>query len=181
MSAWQETVALRQKLAAMAATPEWELLASCDLLREKRLPTLQGRAVRKARNLLSTLRITPPYVTPYPWQATLKHAPRAEHVRPLLIWALDYTYEELRQACTALQQRLAYDNTLAPVLITNVADFAFFSRLGWLVEYVPKLGDQGAVYQDRKIRYLAWRYRDALMIPISAITSNDEDWKRILK
>jgi hypothetical protein len=43
----------------------------------------------------------------------------------------------------------------APVLITDVAEFAFFSRLGWLVEYVPKLSAPAEAYAARKLRYLA--------------------------
>jgi hypothetical protein len=55
-----------------------------------------------------------------------------------------------------------------PVLVTDVADFAFFSRLGWLVEYVPALSTPADDYGERKRRYLAWRYRDAPALPVSA-------------
>jgi hypothetical protein len=55
-----------------------------------------------------------------------------------------------------------------PVLVTNVADFAFFSRLGWLVEYVPALSAPAGGYAERKQRHLAWRYRDAPALPVSA-------------
>jgi hypothetical protein len=55
----------------------------------------------------------------------------------------------------------------APVLVTDVADFAFFSRLGWLVEYVPPLSAPAGEYAGRKQRHLAWLYRDALALPAS--------------
>jgi hypothetical protein len=52
--------------------------------------------------------------------------------------------------------------------VTNVADFSFFSRLGWLVEYLPALSSPADGYAERKKRYLAWRYRDAPILPVSA-------------
>jgi hypothetical protein len=55
-----------------------------------------------------------------------------------------------------------------PILVTDVPDFAFFSRLGWLVEYVPTLAPPAGDYAERKRRYLAWRYRDAPALPASA-------------
>lgn len=53
-----------------------------------------------------------------------------------------------------------------PVLVTDVADFSFFSRLGWLVEYVPSLSTAGG-YAARKERYLAWLYRDVPAVPVT--------------
>ena len=62
--------------------------------------------------------------------------------------------------------RLGEHHRLAPVLVTDVADFAHFSRLGWLVEYLPRFhGDaQAQAYRQHKQAYLAWRYRDACIV-----------------
>lgn len=103
-----------------------------------------------------------------PWLPGLKHVEQSEEARALVIWALGADRETLRNACRGFQ---ALQPTLAnwmPVLVTDVADFAFFSRLGWLVEYVPPLAAPGSGFAARKQRYLAWRYRDARAVPVSA-------------
>jgi hypothetical protein len=66
------------------------------------------------------------------------------------------------------------------VLITPLSDFAFYSRLGWLVEYLPKLGNDEA-YRERKRRYLAWRYRDATALPLSAGLADAAEVVRLLE
>jgi hypothetical protein len=102
-----------------------------------------------------------------PWLAALQHSGRDEGARTLLIWALGTDRDTLRAACQGLERGLASRPALAPVLVTDVADFAFFSRLGWLVEYVPTLAAPATQYARRKQRYLAWRYRDAPALPVS--------------
>jgi hypothetical protein len=67
------------------------------------------------------------------------------------------------------------------VLITNHADFAFYSRLGWLVEYLPNLRGVGEAYDDRKAHYLAWRYQDASVLPLSAGLLTDEQWGQLIR
>jgi hypothetical protein len=59
------------------------------------------------------------------------------------------------------------------VLVTDVADFAFFSRLNWLVEYVPSLSAPADGYFEHKLRYLAWRYRDVPALPVTADITED--------
>jgi hypothetical protein len=85
-----------------------------------------------------------------------------------VIWALDTDRETLRAACRGFETLHQALPDFTPVLVTNVADFAFFSRLGWLVEYVPTLSPPAGGYAERKRRYLAWRYRDAAALPVSA-------------
>lgn len=103
-----------------------------------------------------------------PWIAALKHAQSNDTARTVLIWALDTDRDTLRRACRKLVPLFAEESDLAPVLVTNVADFAQFSRLGWLVEFVPALSSPAERYAERKLRYVAWRYRDALILPITA-------------
>ncbi|MEX2123395.1 MAG: hypothetical protein WD795_05850 [Woeseia sp.] len=102
-----------------------------------------------------------------PWLPGLKHVECSDEARPLVIWALDIDRDTLRAACRGLETLHAALPSFVPVLVTDVADFAFFSRLGWLVEYVPTLSAPAGSYAERKRRYLAWRYRDAPALPVS--------------
>jgi hypothetical protein len=98
--------------------------------------------------------------------------------------------EPLREACRGFQALEKALPGYVPVLVTDVADFAFYSRLGWLVEYLPSLSAPALAYRERKARYLAWRYRDAPVLPASvglALEAGgeetrrwllDEEWKR---
>lgn len=102
-----------------------------------------------------------------PWLPALKHFRCGEDARPLVIWALNNDRETLRAACEGFAALQAELPGFVPVLITDVADFAFFSRLGWLVEYVPAFSAPAGGYAERKLRYLAWRYKDAPALPVS--------------
>jgi len=98
----------------------------------------------------------------------------------MLIWAVGADPETLREACTGLSEQWDSFPGFAPVLITDVADFAFFSRLGWLVEYLPRLTGQGEPYEERKLKYIARLYRGAPVLPVNAglNTSREFDLRR---
>ena len=102
---------------------------------------------------------------PEPWEPRLKHVEGSNGATPLVIWAVGMDRETLRDACRGFVELQPSLPGYAPVLVTDVADFAFFSRLGWLVEYVPSLNAPASGYGERKRRYLAWRYRDAPALP----------------
>ena len=155
---------LKKQLATRAAKPEWSLLVAHDLLADKPARTLQARLYRLLRRTLARFHLWPPYVTPYPWRVDLKHAPAADAHQILLIWAVGMDQDELRQFCGQIRQEIRKQQGVVPVLITDVADFAFFSRLGWLVEYVPELAGAKGSYREKKLGYLAWRYRDAMLV-----------------
>jgi len=176
-----ETLALRRELTALASTPEWDLLSRHDLLGNKPPPLFQDRVFRFARKLFAATGLIPPYVTKYSWLPTLKHAPKAADAKALLIWAPGVGRDELRQACEGFSGRLKDNTSLAPVLVTDVADFAYFSRLGWLVEYLPELSGEGPSFRERKRRYLAWRYRDALAVPVAAGLASEMEWMNLLQ
>lgn len=109
------------------------------------------------------LRATPPSE---PWLPGLKHVCHIDEPSALLIWALGTDRETLRTACRGFQAMQGSLKNRVPVLVTDVADFSFFSRLGWLVEYVPSLSTAGG-YAARKERYLAWLYRDVPAVPVT--------------
>ena len=109
------------------------------------------------------------HVRPHqPWLPGLQHVVRNEEGMPLIVWAMNVDRETLRSACEGFMHLQARLPDRAFVLVTDVADFAFFSRLGWLVEFIPALSAPGDRYAMRKMRYLAWRYRDAPALPVSA-------------
>lgn len=181
MNIVEETSALRRELAAQAARPEWALLARYDLLGGKPPSDFRDRVYRQMRKSLAATGLFPPRITRYPWRPSLKHAPRASNATTLLIWAFNVERARLRQACEGFSRRLQDHPLLAPVLVSNVADFAHFSRQGWLVEYLPEFTGEGPSYQERKRRYLAWRYRDALILPASAGWAKDAEWKTLME
>jgi hypothetical protein len=86
----------------------------------------------------------------------------------LLIWAVGTDRDTLREACGGFSKLHDSLPGFAPVLVTDVADFAFFSRLGWLVEYLPRLAGEGGPYEERKARFLARLYRGAPTLPVDA-------------
>lgn|SRR5690554_3475933 len=168
MSLEDETKRLRGRLERLAREADADPHAASYLRRFGRLRLSPYRRARVAigdvlRGL--GLRAKPPIP---PWLPGLNHRPDTERAAPLLVWALGADRDTLRRACIALQ-RIEADllPALVPVLVTDVADFAFFSRLGWLVEYVPTLSPPAAHYAARKTRYLAWRYRGAPALPPS--------------
>lgn len=152
--------ALQQQLAQWASEADvgltqryalhlvrWETLSLY-----RRLRRTLGRALRDLG-----LRRAPPLE---PWLTGLNHAEYSDGARPLVIWAIGMDRYTLRRACQNIKMRQAAAADFVPVLVTDIADFAFYSRLGWLVEYVPPLSAPATDYAERKRRYLAWRYRD---------------------
>lgn len=181
MSVIAEAKVLRRELKALAAKPEWDLLTRYDLLGKKPPSSLQERVWRRVRRLLASAGLISPHVTPYPWLPTLKHRPVSADVKTVMIWALGADRHQLRAACEGFSKKLQGGDDLAPVLVTDIADFAFYSRLGWLVEYVPSLSGEGPSLQQRKQAYLAWRYRDAWILPLSAGLASEPEWNALLK
>lgn len=166
MSLPAEVTRLRQELERSFGKAEVKLAR-----RYERLPLEHLTAYRRFRKAVGRMRrrlFRQPLPTPEPWLPLLKHVDRGDETSPLVIWALGIDGETLREACRGFQKLQSSLPGFAPVLVTDTADFAFFSRLGWLVEYVPSLAEPADGYASRKRRYLAWRYRDATVVPASA-------------
>jgi hypothetical protein len=163
-----ETKALRQRLQALAVDVESELVDRYPLRLQPGGPLSPYRRLRifvgKQLRALG-LRKTP---EPEPWLAGLKHRELQDDPRTLLIWALNSDPATIREACEGLHAWLSERPDFAPVLVTDIADFAYYSRLGWLVEFVPRLSPPAERFFERKQRYIAWRYRDAQALPLSA-------------
>lgn len=172
-----ETRALRNDLAQLARIADVRRLARRYALREpphasanfyRRLRRFVGRIVRRFGFRVE------------PWSPGLNHFERSNAARPFLIWALDVDRDTLREACSGFETQLTELTDWVPVLVTDVTDFAFFSRLGWLVEYVPALSAPAGDYAERKKQYLAWRYRSAPALPVSAGLSADARLQELL-
>jgi hypothetical protein len=158
---------LRERLDDLASQPD-ESFTKRYVLRRPHLPSgfywqlrwLAGRVLRG----LQAFHILPQD----PWPASLRQAATGAGAKPLLIWAVGTDRDTLREACRGFSRLQDSLPGFAPVLVTDVADFAFFSRLGWLVEYLPELAGQGDPYAQGKARLLARLYRGAPALPVLA-------------
>jgi hypothetical protein len=167
MSAEQDIAALRQKLDALAAEPDDDLTQRYVLRRPQLPRTLYWQLRRLAAETLRWLdRLG--LRDGSPWPARLRHMPGSAKTTPLVIWAQGLDRETLREACREWQQRLEGMPEYAPVLVTDVADFAFFSRLGWMVEYLPEIDGEGESYAARKARLVARIYKEAPVVPANS-------------
>lgn len=181
MNLLKETEKLRTTLARWAGDPEWALLCRYDLLRSKQPVTYSARLWRDCKNILARCGVTGPHVTAYSWSPALKHGRSPEIPRTLLIWAIGAGIDEQRKGCEGFIKQLESSSDIVPVLVTDTPDFAYYSRLQWLIEYVPDLSGEGSSYRRRKERYLAWRYRDAFAVPVSLGIAGDEEWRRVME
>lgn len=168
----EEIEALRQHLERLASDPDTDLDGRYGLERPPmppgwywRLRWLAGRILRGLRSVWIR--------RPDTWPASLRQGSAGARAKPLLIWAVSSDRDKLRQACRDFVGMDESWRGYAPVLVTDVADFAFFSRLGWLVEYVPRLAGEGEPYDERKMRLLARLYRGAPALPVKAIREAD--------
>lgn len=180
MTLVQETEALRAQLKEWAKDPEWALLVRYELLPQKPLPVWHRRLSHKVGRMLRVLCLSRARYLAQPWRSGLKHVPCPPQATPLLIWSEGQDRQLVRDACEGMTLLLNDREEFLPVLVTDVADFAFYSRLGWLVEYLPELSGTGPSYRDRKRRYLAWRYRDALAVPLKAGLANRKEFAGLL-
>lgn len=180
MTLQETTQTLRRQLRQWAAAPEWTLLIRYELLPQRPSPVWHKRLSQKAGRLLRVMGLSRARYCSQLWQPGLNHAETFPECTPLLIWSDSTTAQAQREACAGLQHLLLPYPHLCPVLATAVADFRFYSRLGWLVEYLPDLPGEGPSYLERKRRYLAWRYRHALAIPLSAGQASTPEFTALL-
>ena len=163
----EEIKALEQHLRELAAHTDDELAERYLIKRSPRPEGLYWQLRGVVGTVLRWFQARWPW-RPDPWPVSLRQNSTPPQSTPLVIWAVGTSRETLREACTNLSERWDSFPGFAPVLITDVADFAFFSRLGWLVEYLPRLAGQGEPYEERKLKYLARLYRGAPVLPVSA-------------
>lgn len=107
------------------------------------------------------------------WTPALKHS-NFQNGQTLYITCDLQSKEESRIACTKIKHWLTGIH-FVPVLETGISDFSFYSRLGFLIEYLPNL-DGNMVYITQKKHYLRWRYRGAKYIPLSSGLCNKQQF-----
>ena len=127
---------------------------------------LRIRLCRWFRDLLVGLKLVKPGQFGTAWSPRLKHVPADQGAKAVLFWAVGKrNKQDLRLELTTQLERFKSQGGGLGVLVTNIPDFAFYSRLGWLVEYLPTLSSSQETYTQEKLRYLAWRYRGADVVP----------------
>ena len=169
MSLRADIEALRSELAHLAAEVDTGLAHRYALWHPPGQRRTLYRRFRKALGrLLRRLHLRPTQPLE-PWEPGLEYVEGSDGAKPLLVWAEGADRDRLQQACHGIERLLHGLPGWAPVLVTDVAEFAFYSRLGWLVEYLPALSAPADAYRERKRRYLAWRYRDAPALPLSVV------------
>lgn len=171
----EDTEVLRQHLDELADYEDAEL-ARYELMRPAKPPGLYWQLRWLAGRTLRWLE-SKGLKQPDRWPVSLKHHGTAK-AKPLLIWAVGTDREKLRLACRRLDEMQFDTSGFVPVLVTDVADFAFFSRLGWLVEYLPTLSGEGHAYEVRKARFIARLYRNAPALTVNEVLSN-HTWEDI--
>jgi len=173
----ERLASLQRELEELASEPDDALLryALPSPSRPKGLYWRMRWVAARTLRLLERLGLKPHH----PWPPALRHAPGRDSAKPLLIWAVGADRETLRRACAGFAKHPIAG--FAPVLVTDVADFAFFSRLGWLVEYVPEIAGVGESYARRKKRFLARLYRGAAVLPVTAGLEIETHWEDIRK
>jgi hypothetical protein len=158
---------LESHLQELAAQADEELLARYQIKRAPRPEGLYWRLRGFAAHIVRQAIAISPWRN-VPWPVCLKQSPLDPKAKPLLVWAVGTDSNTIREGCSGLSERWGSFPGFAPVLITDVADFAFYSRLGWLVEYLPRLAGEGEAYEERKLKYIARLYRGARVLPVSA-------------
>lgn len=165
MSAEGEIEALRGRLDELARDTNNELIERYELRRPPMPPGLYWRMRWLAGWVVRWLKSMPIWRS-RPWPVSLRQA-RSARAKPFLIWAVGTDRETLRAACGGFSRMQSSWRGFAPVLVTDVADFAFFSRLGWLVEYLPRLAGAGPSYAERKLKFLTRVYHGVPALPLS--------------
>lgn len=178
MTDTKEVTALRRRWVGLARNMDRTLA-----LRYSPPPSSRSEKILVSLgNVQEALGLNGGYVPKGRWPVVLKHADQAEEDgRVLLVWALSSERDATRRACDGLSMLLRQSRKVTPVLLTDVADFAYFARLGWLIEYLPNWTGAKADYREQKLRYLAWRYRGALVVPAAAGCADLADWKRLME
>jgi hypothetical protein len=167
LSLGDDIEALRRHLDNLAEAPDEEFLERYTLRRPPRPPGLYWQLRWLAGRILRWFE-SKGILRADPWPVSLAHARTRKSAKPLLIWAVGADRDTLHEACRGLSGLLDANPGFAPVLVTDVADFAFYSRLGWLVEYLPAVAGEGKPFEVRKAIFVARLYRGAPALPVRA-------------
>jgi hypothetical protein len=138
----EEVKALEQHLRKLAAHTDDELAARYLIKRSPRPKGLYWQLRGIVGSVLRWFQAWWPW-RQKPWPVSLKQLPIDPKAKPLIIWAVGSDRNTLREACTGLSKQWNSMPGYAPVLITDIADFAFFSRLGAWKSIVSRHSGEG--------------------------------------
>lgn len=156
--------ALQQQLDALARVPDPDLDGRYVMQRPPRPAGLYWQSRWLAGRMLRWLQSTG-LLGSRTWPVSLVHARTGRRANPVLVWGVDVARDDLRRACDACAHLLRSMPGVAPVLVTDQADFSYYSRLRWLVEYLPRIDGHDDDYAVRKAQFLARLYRGAPALP----------------
>jgi hypothetical protein len=165
----QEQAALEERIGRLASSEDADLMRYAQW----RAPVPPGLIWKLRWAAGQVLRMLGLWGGRHPesWPVRLKASAGTAHAEPLLLWAIGSDAKTIRRACSIVAVSTDLRPEFAPVLVTDVADFAFYSRTNWLVEFVPKLSGGGEDFAQRKARFLARLYRDAPVVGVDAIVA----------
>ncbi len=180
MSVHDEAMSLREAFRVLSADMDKSVLLRYSLPQHG----MWRRSLQKCATVLSERGLKLGYVPRHVWPAGLKHGLSGAGRRTLLVWApgvevMHGSSLDVREVCLGFGRLLENTSEFVPVLVTDKPEFAFYSRLGWLVEFLPTLSADAQAYRDDKLRYLAWRYRDAVLVPAVAAFVSESDWRTL--
>ena len=131
-------------------------------------------------NIINILLLKNKYYFNITWNSGLKHyTGKSKHT--ILVVDNVNDKEKIFKVCTNLKNIFLSLNETSIVLITNYADFHFYSRLGWMIEYLPSALPNSSLYIAQKKQYLAWRYKNSTVLPLSLGFLPDKQVKFLLQ
>lgn len=175
----EKTSKLRVQVHDWAAKPDWDFFVKYELKPQSFLDKILWCTISGPGRILRLLGLSRYFYIKQGWDARLKHAPRPDDARTLVFWNDIADKAEAHAACEKGRVLLQDKKDYVPVLVTEHADFAYYSRLGWLVEYLPRIAGKETspeAYVETKKKYLAFRYREALHMPLSAVCLQKNDF-----
>lgn len=167
-----QTKQLREQIRAWAANPDWRFFVKYEIKPQRFWDKVWWAIRLGPGRMLRVLGLSRAFYLNLKWDARLKHAPKPDEARTLVFWNDITDKVEAHAACEMGRALLHDSKDWVPVLVTEHADFAYYSRLSWLVEYLPQVAGKETspeAYVAIKKKYLAFRYRDALHLPLSAV------------
>lgn len=173
-----ETKSLRLKFHELRISYDYKLIVKYEL--QYNVKFSFRAIIQKIGRLLRLVGLDRSHYCNRKWTASLKHNNQVNFCKTILIHAQGYNIEQCRIHCNLMRDLLKSFPGYVPVLLTDTSDFTFFSRLGWLIEYLPDLQIQGSSYLQRKLQHLAWLYRDASIVPLSASNCTITEFRELL-
>lgn len=146
--------------------PDWPIIVRYELLPKKPKQGFLKAWKYRLERLMRIMGLDKAHYQNKIWLSGLKHGSQIKASTTLVVLGDLESKKESRLACQNLREILCKQDNYCPVLITSLEDFTFYAKLGWLVEYLPRM-NSSENYQNEKLKYLVWRYRQAHVLALS--------------